>query len=56
MQPDRKTKTIREACLAYRTGVCASSPCFECSAVHQALRIASVTLARWPRPLPKSPR
>jgi hypothetical protein len=56
MQPDPSPNAFRETCLAYRVGACSSSPCFECGPAHQALRIATVTLARWPRPLPKTPR
>jgi hypothetical protein len=53
MQTYQDPKAFRDACLAYRVGACASSVCLECAPVYQALRIATVTLSRWPRPLPK---
>jgi hypothetical protein len=56
MNDDLRNIEYRNACLAYRSGACKDSPCLECGPVHQALRIAAVALARWPRPLPKVPQ
>jgi hypothetical protein len=53
MEKKESVAAYRDDCLAFRRGACGDSPCFECSPVHQALRIASVSLARWPRPLPE---
>lgn len=48
--------TYRDECLAYRAGACTARPqCLACGPVHQALRVASIAVARWPRPLRRQP-